>query len=98
MEFDASLGCIMEEGGDGHTRASAIQTMCKLLVCVRWVIIGMESADSMKEVSTLFSQSIGNSKTYIHPHAIIGGNVNTIGLNLLNYSLNVSREVCYRLM
>ena len=35
MEFDASLGCIMEEGGDGHTRASAIQTMSKLLVCVR---------------------------------------------------------------
>ena len=98
MEFDASLGCIMEEGGDGYTRASAIQTMSKLLVCVRWVIIGMESADSVKEVSPLFSQSIGQSETNIHPHAIIGGNVNTIGLNLLNYSVYISREVCCRLM
>ena len=98
MEYDASLDCIMKEGGDGHTRASAIQTMCNLLVCVRWVIIGMEAADSMKEVSSLFSQSIGQSETNIYPHAIIGGNVNTIYLNLLNYSLDVSRKVCCRLM
>lgn len=94
MEFDASLGCIMEEGGDGHTRASAIQTMSKLLVCVRWLIIRMESADSVKEVSSTFSQSIGQSETNIHPHTIIGGNVNAIGLNLLNNSVYISSEVC----
>ena len=58
----------------------------------------MEAADSMEEISPTFSQSIGQSETYIYPNGIIGGNVNPIRLNLLNYSLDVSREVCCRLM
>ena len=47
----------------------------------------------MEEISPTFSQSIGQSETYIYPNGIIGGNVNTIRLNLLNDSVYIRCKV-----
>ena len=92
-KFNASLSCIMEERSNGNARASAIQTIRELLICGCRGIIWMKSADSMKDLASILSQAISQSKTYIHPHAIIGGNVNTMGLNLLNDVVDFSCKV-----
>ena len=93
MEYNTSLSSIMEERSNGNARAPSIQTICELLICGIRGIIWMESADSMKDLTSILSQAISQCKSDIYPHSIIGSNVNTMGLNLLNDVVDFSCKV-----
>ena len=52
----------------------------------------------MIDHTPILSQPISQSEPNIHPHGIIGGNVNAIGLNLLNNSVYFCCKVGCSLM
>lgn len=63
----------IEEAGDGHTVTFASQASIILLVALSHLIVGVETAETMKERSATLAQLMSEGETYFDPVTMVGG-------------------------
>ncbi len=75
---------MIEKGFERNALTFCLEAVVKLPVAFGCRVIGIKSADAVKEVSAFFTKFISKGKPDISPIAVSGGNIYLLFFNLLN--------------